>query len=355
MPIPHCVERFLSLYDFGNGLPLLDVRSPKEFAGGHIPGAWNVPLLSDEQRIHVGTTYARNGKDAAVRLALELVGPELAEKIEMVRRLAGARREVLMHCWRGGMRSASLACLLETDGFTVHLLTGGYKAYRVYVREALARPAPVWVLGGMTGCGKTDILHEMAALGCQVIDLEGLAHHRGSAFGGIGLGEQPRNEAVENEIQAQWARLDFSRPIWMEDESRRIGSVTLCEAFYAHIAGSACVLVDIPVALRVRRLVRLYTQGQDDDALIQGLDCIRLRLGHETYQECVRAIRSHQYAEAVQRLLMYYDKAYEHGMLRQGRPIIGRVHFPADEPPVAARFLASLEREKSTLSQMVKK
>lgn len=352
MPIQHSVEDFLSLHDFGNGPPLLDVRSPGEFAGGHIPGAWNVPLLSDEQRVRIGTTYARSGKEGAVRLALELVGPDLAEKLDQARRLAGTRREVLLHCWRGGMRSASLAWLLETDGFLVHLLAGGYKAYRAYVRETLARPAPVWVLGGMTGCGKTDILHEMATLGCQVIDLEGLAHHRGSAFGGIGQGEQPRNEAVENELQAQWARLDFTRPIWMEDESRRIGSVSLSEAFYTHITSGKCILVDMPLALRVRRLVRMYTQGQDDDALIQGLDCIRLRLGHATYQECVRAIQSHHYAEAVQRLLVYYDKAYAHSMCRQQRPIACRMHFPVDDPHSAARLLASLEKDAFNPSEM---
>ena len=270
MPVLHHIEDFLRLRDAG--LPLLDVRSPAEFQKAHMAGAHNLPLFSDEERARVGTAYARQGQEAATLLALRLVGGRLADMVETARQICPSRpltpeaaaelascatrsstaspaspvaavpplpgtpsapaRHVLLHCWRGGLRSRSVGWLLESCGFTVHLLRGGYRAFRTHVRKELARPRPVLVLGGMTGCGKTDILHALADRGEQIIDLESLANHRGSAFGAVALnGGQPGNEAFENSLFEQWRALDPRRPVWLEDESRRIGHVTLCEEF----------------------------------------------------------------------------------------------------------------------------
>ena len=230
MPQSRTAEAFLHLRS--EGFPLLDARSPQEFEKAHIPGALNLPLFSDAEREAVGIAHARSGQEAAVHKGLELIGPQLADKLSAARRLCKGRREVLMHCWRGGMRSASLAWLLETGGFHVTLLEGGYKAYRAEVRRILAFPADVRVLGGMTGCGKTDILAELAALGCQTIDLEGLAVHRGSAFGGVGLEPQPSGEMFENMLADRWAALERSRPVWLEDEDKRIGNIAVCPQFF---------------------------------------------------------------------------------------------------------------------------
>ena len=144
MPPVQDVAAFLAMRD--QGLPLLDVRSPGEFAFAHIPGALNLPLFTDEERAKVGTAHARSGREGAVHLALELVGGHLAALLARARHLCGSKREVLLHCWRGGMRSDSMRWLLETGGFTVHRLEGGYKSYRTFVRSELARPRPILVL-----------------------------------------------------------------------------------------------------------------------------------------------------------------------------------------------------------------
>ncbi len=342
MPHMHDAEEFLRLQ--ARGLPLLDVRSPAEFAKGHIPGACNLPVFSDEERAAVGIAHARGGNDAAVRAGLELAGPQLADKLDAARRLARGGREVLMHCWRGGMRSGSMAWLLETGGFVVHLLSGGYKAYRTHVRAVLQRPARVLVLSGMTGCGKTDILQAMARMGSQVVDLEGLAGHRGSAFGGVGLPAQPGNEAVENALHAQWARLNFSRPVWVEDESRRIGTVTLCDEFFSHIENGRLVLVELPMPLRVRRLVRMYADGGHDAALLRGLERIARRLGSATCRNCADAVKEGRYIDAVSMILSYYDKAYTHQIERRAANIVQRIMLKDDTPEKAAFLLTALEK-----------
>lgn len=380
MPVCHSIEAFLRLRDAG--LPLLDVRSPSEYRTAHMAGAHNLPLFSDEERAQVGTAYARQGQEAAALLALRLVGGRLADMAETARVLcppqplppdippallrgdtaeaAGSpdapsathapRRHVLLHCWRGGLRSRSMAWLLETCGFAVHLLRGGYRAFRAHVRQELARPRPVLVLGGFTGCGKTDILHALADMGQQVVDLEGLARHRGSAFGAVALpGEQPGNESFENMLFEQWRNLDPQRPVWLEDESRRIGHVTLCEEFFRHIDRSPLVVVDLPLPLRLRRLVRIYGSADGTapspevvDALCAALEKLRRRLGSADCTRCCELVRAGRLDEAAARVLHYYDKCYRHQQERRGGPLLTTLSCAEDDPPATARRLTTL-------------
>ena len=392
MPVLHPIEDFLRLRDAG--LPLLDVRSPAEFQTAHIAGARNLPLFSDEERARVGTAYARQGQEAATLLALRLVGGRLADMVETARQLCppqpltpdaaavlaaspSARcaasspvpdhafpplpeapslpgRHVLLHCWRGGLRSRSVGWLLESCGFTVHLLRGGYRAFRAHVRKELARPRPVLILGGMTGCGKTDILHALADRGEQIIDLEGLANHRGSAFGAVALsGGQPGNEAFENDLFEQWRTLDPRRPVWLEDESRRIGHVTLCEEFFRHIDTSPLLVVDLPQPLRIRRLVSIYGDTSPDsppepavaEALCAALQKLRRRLGSEACTRCCELVRAGRLDEAAGRVLHYYDKCYAHQQAQRSGRLLGRLTCEEDAPQETARRLTLLVAE----------
>lgn len=392
MPVLHNIEDFLRLRDAG--LPVLDVRSPAEFQTAHIAGARNLPLFSDEERARVGTAYARQGQEAATLLALRLVGGRLADMVETARQLCppqpltpdaaavlaaspSARcaayspvpdhafpplpeapslpgRHVLLHCWRGGLRSRSVGWLLESCGFTVHLLRGGYRAFRAHVRKELARPRPVLILGGMTGCGKTDILHALADRGEQIIDLEGLANHRGSAFGAVALsGGQPGNEAFENDLFEQWRTLDPRRPVWLEDESRRIGHVTLCEEFFRHIDTSPLLVVDLPQPLRIRRLVSIYGDTSPDsppepavaEALCAALQKLRRRLGSEACTRCCELVRAGRLDEAAGRVLHYYDKCYAHQQAQRSGRLLGRLTCEEDAPQETARRLTLLVAE----------
>lgn len=353
--MPHFLDTTTLLARRDAGLPLLDARSPAEYARGHIPGALNLPVMDDEERAAVGTAHARSGEEGAVHLALKLIGPQLAAKLARARALIRGQapaapgrpsgREVLIHCWRGGMRSSALAWLLETGGYTVYVLEGGYKAYRAWTRACLARPAPVLVLGGMTGSGKTAMLAELARLGGQVIDLEGLAGHRGSAFGGVGLDEQPGNERVENELAELWRGLSADRPVWLEDEDRRIGTVSLCGEFFEHIRSAPLVLVDVPFGARVERLVRMYTGPDCRDALVACVERLTARLGDEAARRCVADIRADRYREAVNILLSYYDKLYARQMAKHARPLVRRIALRGDDPALAARLLLETERD----------
>lgn len=319
--MPFCdVPTLLHLRD--QGIVLLDVRSPAEFAAGHIPGAHNFPLLSNDERIIVGTEYTTNGSEAALDTGLRLLGPQLAEKLAQARVLLAGKTDVLLHCWRGGMRSRSVGWLLQTAGFRVRVLGGGYKRYRAHVRESLARPATMLVLGGMTGSGKTEVLHALAERGAQVIDLEGLAGHRGSAFGGVGLPCQGSTEMFENRLEACWSALDLSRPVWVEDEDRRIGDLNVSEAFFPHVAEGRRVVLRVPKESRAARLVRLYTVEGDagtarNNALAAAVSRLEQRLGSEATKSCIEAIHAGRYDEAVRATLGYYDRAYEKQMARR--------------------------------------
>lgn len=328
------IEEFLPLTD---DLPLVDVRAPKEFAQGHIPGAINIPLFSDEERAEVGIRYKNNGNESAVLLGLELVGPKLADFAKKAKKLA-PQKEILVHCWRGGMRSKSMAWLFETAGLKARTLDGGYKAYRRFIREQFSKPSKIIVLGGYTGSGKTDVLKELQNQGEQFLDLEGISHHKGSAFGQLGQDKQPTNEQFENNLADDWRKFDFNRTIWVEDESRMLGWCGIPEPLFQKIRNSLLLKIIIPKAVREKRLVKEYGEF-DEEVLRQSLNKITDRLGGLAHKQAKGALESGDMAKVAEITLFYYDKAYLHGNTSRDAKQIIEIPVEKDEPEKTAAML----------------
>ncbi len=321
----------VSFIERSRRVPVLDVRTPGEFAQGHLPGAHNLPLFSNEERAEIGTLYKQAGRKAAMLRGFDLVGPKLRRMVEAAQAFV-VGDEVLVHCWRGGMRSESVAWLLAFAGYRVGTLRGGYKAFRRYVLEAFAQPRAVRLLGGMTGAGKTDVLHTLAGRGEQVIDLEALACHKGSVFGHLGEPAQPSQEQFENELAMQWRVLDASRPVWIEDESRRIGRLLVPGGLWAQMQQAEVFVLDVPFEVRVERLVRAY--GRYDTArLVEAIGAIGKRLGSLRAKQARQAVSDGALYDACRRLLAYYDKAYRYHLEQRDTTKRHRVLLPASPTP----------------------
>ena len=333
----------LSVPDFlaqAETLPIIDVRSPGEFGHAHIPGAVSMPLFDNEERALVGTKYKKSGKDHAVLLGLDMVGPKMSGFVRAAKKLNPDGKQVLVHCWRGGMRSGSMAWLFNTAGVKADTLEGGYKAYRNTVLAGLAEPRNLCILGGKTGSGKTDILKALAAKGEQIIDLEALAHHKGSSYGAIGQLPQPSSEMFENLIYDKWHRLDHNRRIWLEDESRNVGSCFIAPPLWTQMRAAPVAFVDVPKAVRVERLVREYT-GIDHALLVAATERIKKRLGGQATKDCLAALEQQDYATVGHLTLDYYDKAYLHGLSLRDQANVYPIDIQQDSPvETATRLIA---------------
>ncbi len=293
-------------------LPVIDVRSPGEFAQGHIPGAISIPLFDDEGRRIVGTKYKRENREAAMLAGLDLIGPRMSTLAKAGMK-AARNRELLIHCWRGGMRSESMAWLFSTMGLTCYLLEGGYRAYRRRNREFISGTFDLRIIGGSTGSGKTAILKEMLAAGEQVIDLEDLAHHKGSAFGALGEAPQPSTELFENLLADSLMGIDRERRLWLEDESRNIGRCVIPEPFYFRMREAPVLALKIDREVRAGRLVGDYARYPDEE-LMQCVDRIARRLGGDRTHEAIEAIAQKDYQRTAMITLEYYDKAYAYSL-----------------------------------------
>lgn len=294
--------------------PLFDVRSPVEYLHSHIPGACSLPLFSDEERAQVGTVYKREGKQPAISLGLKMVGPKIANLAEMALKWTpeGIAR---VYCWRGGMRSNSMAWLLRTAGLQVQTLEGGYKKFRRHVLETLSRLDGITFtrLGGMTGSGKTDMLHTLQQRGEQILDLEALAHHCGSAFGGLGMPPQPSTEQFENKIAVALNQMDFRHNIWIEDESRMIGTCKIPDSLFNAMQKAEIVIVEASREERIQRLIRHYGP-QASDQLIAAVSKLHRRLGGARTKQIVECLQAGEPEKAVSMLLDYYDQSYTHAL-----------------------------------------
>jgi len=335
MPITRNASDFLTTSE---SIPVVDVRSPAEFHQGHIPGAINIPLFNDLERIEIGKLYVHSGRDQAILRALDIILPKTSQILKTLRDCTKGKK-LRLYCWRGGLRSLNMAWFFETNGFRVSLLDGGYKAYRRFIRTRLDETARVVILGGYTGSGKTEILTHLSKIGEQVIDLEKLASHKGSAFGGIGLPDQPTNEQFGNNLYDHWQRLDKTRFIWLEDESRMIGKVTMPDQMVRKIKQSPLIIMDVPKEVRVNRLVMEYA-GIDDQLLSEAVMKIETRLGKTRAKGALVSIQEKDYATVADQVLTYYDNAYSFSMSRREGQY--RFHFAVekfDASEVAARLL----------------
>lgn len=307
------VQNFLSL---GADVPIVDVRSEGEFAAGHIPGAISLPLFNNAERAEVGTLYKQQGQRVAILKGLQFAGARMSEMAARAIELA-PQGKIAVHCWRGGMRSGSVAWLFERVGLEVSVLVGGYKAFRRQCRAAFAAPYKLVVIGGKTGSQKTKILLELAAKGAQVIDLEGLANHRGSAFGYAPSAWQPTQEQFENELGIRLMQMALHKPLLVEDESRLIGRMHIPDAFWLQMRLCQVYVLDWSLESRVAFLCAEYQAPAD--SIRDNLNAIRKRLGPERHKKALEALEANDRAEICRIILDYYDRAYSYG-LSQRKP-----------------------------------
>ena len=295
---------------------IVDVRSPGEFAHGHVPGGFNLPLFSDEERKVVGTAYKQESREVAIKLGLDYFGLKMRPLVEQMEAMAvtadGVRKPVIVHCWRGGMRSAGVAWLLDLYGFKVSTLVGGYKAFRNWVLHEFEQPIELKVLGGYTGSGKTEVLKKLGEAGSKAIDLEGLACHKGSAFGGINM-VQPSQEMFENLLA--FALFEVSRDggaIWVEDESRRIGQLNLPAPLWQAMQVAPVYFLDVPFEQRLEYITQEYGVLPAGE-LAGAIERIKKRLGGVETKNALSLLAQGDIAGCFRILLGYYDKHYAKG------------------------------------------
>ncbi len=335
---------FDTFFDSSTESKIIDVRTPAEYDLGHILGARNIPLLSNEERVEVGTLYKQSSPEIAFDKGIELVGPKMHTFLKQAREYIGKDKATL-YCWRGGKRSQSMSWLFNMAGFNTQTVPGGYKSYRRYVTDILgSKELKLIVVGGKTGSGKTEILHELRAQGEQVIDLEGLANHKGSAFGWIGEKAQPAIEHFENQLAHQIKSFDLSKQIWIENESRMIGRIALHQDLWTSLKASPLIHITIPDQERVKHLVNVYT-SEDSEDLKVAFEKIQKRLGGLRLQQAMEALDKKDYAQAAKIALTYYDKSYTKLLEKNETEFIYKLNFEhADFSKIAKELITYKKR-----------
>jgi tRNA 2-selenouridine synthase len=322
---------------------VIDVRSPSEFAEDHIPGAVSLPVLSDAERVAVGTIYREQGGFPARKIGAADVSVNIARHLRQHFADKGKDYRPFIYCWRGGQRSASLATVLAQVGWRVTVLQGGYKTYRAHVLRALADLPTLFsfrIVAGATGTGKTRLLHALAARGAQVLDLEALADHRGSILGAVG--PQPSQKSFDSQLLAELDRLDPGEPVWVEAESNRVGDIFLPAALWARMQSAPGVEVRMPLEERVRYLLEEYALLLTDPEELKGkLRQLQSRHGPRQIGAWCRAIDAGEWAALVASLLaVHYDPAYESSS-RRSYPNVARTVSRPDATPAALDALAA--------------
>jgi tRNA 2-selenouridine synthase len=335
------IEQFLEL---AKQHPVIDVRSPGEYKHAYIPGAYSLPLFTDEERKIVGTTYKQQSREHSIKIGLDFFGPKMKLMVEQAEGIIVNRQKtiskttntenplpiancLLLYCWRGGMRSAAVAWLLDLYGFKVYTLTGGYKKFRNYVLDTFKLPFNFKILGGYTGSGKTELLKSLQQKGEKIIDLESIANHKGSAFGNISMPQQPSQEMFENtlatELRHQLAvgNLQFSitpttnyqlptaNCIWLEDESQRIGQINIPNDLWKKMRQSPVYFLDIPFEERLKHITKEYG-CLDKQQMADAISRIKEKLGGLNAKAAIQFLEEGNTEESFRILLNYYDKYY---------------------------------------------
>lgn len=349
MPTPINIEEFIKLSEIH---PILDVRTPAEFTQGHIPGAINFPIFTNEERIIIGTLYKKEGKQPAVLKGLEIVGPKLHTFVQDAIKL-NKSDTFLIHCWRGGMRSSSMAWFLETYGFKCLTLKGGYKNYRKQVLASFDEQKNIIVLGGKTGCGKTIILHELEKQNEQIIDLEKIAHHKGSSFGALGEEPQTSQEQFENDLALCLSKIKATKRCWIENESRMIGTNIIPTGLWNQMKNAIVISIGLPLEERLKFLVKEYGKFSREE-LIEAIERIGKKLGGQHVKRAIDSIAIRDYETAFGICLVYYDKTYNYGEEKREEEKVIHCEFEQLNVELIAREIVN--RQKAIDSkQKVKK
>jgi tRNA 2-selenouridine synthase len=342
------IETFLALRKTH---PVLDVRSPGEFAHAHIPGAYSLPLFTDEERKIVGTAYKQESREKAIKIGLQYFATKMVQIVEIVEELAALRetvvtddkkKTVLLHCWRGGMRSAGVAWLLDLYGFKVCTLSGGYKVFRRWALQQFEKKYNFKVISGYTGSGKTEMLQALKTRGENVIDLEALACHKGSAFGSLGQSAQPSQELFENMLALQLSEVgERERRIWIEDESQRIGHINIPAPLYQCKQAMPFYFVDIPFEERLQHIINDYGKF-DKEKLMDAIMRIKKRLGSLETKNAINYLLEDDMKNCFSVLLKYYDKWYSKSLLKSGENSahhINRINCDTVDPAYNASLI----------------
>jgi tRNA 2-selenouridine synthase len=341
------VERLLTLRD----ALVIDVRSPCEHAVERIPGSTNIPLLSDQERKIVGTLYAEQGDVAARILALKIISPKIPQIVDSILGLRHGGGSVVIHCWRGGLRSEAVASFLTVVGVDCWRLTGGYKAWRKFVLNDFARDKYEFtgvVLHGRTGTGKTEILKQLRQRQMQVIDLEELCHHRGSVFGGLGLAQQPTQKNFEGVLWQTMRTLSHS-PVFLEAESRKVGKLAVPDFLLRRMESSRRILVTGSLEKRIERLVGEYAlmTSEDGECALQSLELLKERLGKANVARIRELFDQGKLKEVVEILFVcYYDPLYDRHISKY-QPY--DLTVDGDSSEVAASAISSWVSEQTKL------
>jgi tRNA 2-selenouridine synthase len=333
---------------------IIDVRSPAEFAEDHVPGAINLPVLDDEERARVGTIYVQESRFLARRIGAALVARNIARHLEGALSERTGAFAPLIYCWRGGQRSGAMATILDQVGWRVSVLAGGYRTYRRRVTAALYDADPslrLVLLDGPTGVAKTDILARLAARGTQMIDLEGLAAHRGSLFGALPEAPQPPQKLFESRLLAVLERLDPSRPVVVEAESSKVGDINLPPGLWKAMTTARRIVLGAPAPDRARYLLEAYGDIVRDRARLE--DVIeRLPPHHGREQKAIwrtLAAAGDDIALATSLIEAHYDPGYARSARRDGRALLGEIRLPdlsaASREAAADEIVALLQTE----------
>lgn len=327
-----------SILEFLNlSLPVIDVRSPSEFADGHLESAINIPILDNQNRAIIGKTFKQQGREAAIQMGFKLVNP-LRNKLLNDLEAQVDRKQIALYCARGGLRSNHMASFFAEHGYTVYLLNGGYKAYRNHLLRIISEFKRIVILSAFTGSGKTEILHALRKKGAQVLDLEGLAQHKGSVFGALGYSEQPSSASFHNQIFNELKHYNPNEVLWVENESFTIGKVHLPIELWLQMKKSQGVEITVPQAERVQWIKQTYGLYQTSD-LIACIQQLKKRLGDELCRKISNLVAEAQLELAIEALLKYYDRAYEMGRVKRNCHDYVKIPFEHLDPDRIAEFL----------------